>query len=1134
MSSTGIQHIVDKLDAFIRKFYKNELLKGAMLFVGLGILAFLVVTSLEAVGRFDGITRQLLFFSFIGCIGVILFKYVLVPLSKLLQLTKTINHDQAAEILGKHFPEVNDKLLNTLQLHREAANDSNELLIASIEARVKSLNPVPFSSAIKFSDNRRYLKFVVIPASVLVLLLFTNASWITEPSERLVNYNKSYEPPAPYSIQLENESLDVVEQESIQLIVKVEGSEVPSSISVLKNGSKFRMKKLSKNRFAYTVKADKSMNLRFTSGEVSSRQYSLNVLPRPSISNFKVLLDYPDYTGKKDEVLEGVGDLNVPEGTVAKWEFDTKNVSELSVVSNSLDTALTKNNLQLSRKLMESERYWVYTSNDYIKNADSSAYLIDVTKDEYPQIDVEEDVDSNNAAIRYFMGQVADDYGVSALSFTVNFRKGERKGKSETKTVHVSQNALAEQFMHYINFDDLKLMPGDEVSYFFTVWDNDGVNGRKSVSTGSRVFQMKSEEELEKEFSSKTENTLSEMEQAINEASKLKKEMDALKNEMSNSKSMSWQQKEKLQSLLDKQLSLQEQVEKLKEEFKKNNEDQEKYKELKEETQEKRDQLEELMDELFTPEMKEMLEELQKLMQELNKDQIQNNMEQISMENEDMKNELERALEHMKELQFQEKLDDLIKKSEELAKEQKDLGEKMEDKEISKEEAEKKQDEIDKKMEDLKDKMEEIKEKNDKLGKKHDMEESEKKQEESEQSQKESEQQLQNNKMKKAGQEQQKAGESMEQMSKEMQSMQASASQQQQQEDMDALRQLLENLIEMSFTQEEVMDDIEGLSAHDPQYFEVGRKQRKLLDDSQIIKDSLLALSKRVMQIQPIVNKEISEINYYMDKTLEDIGERRTNEAKYKQQVIMTSTNNLALLLDEALKQMQQQMASQMPGTGQCQKPGGNGKPSSIPSLQEMQEQLSKQLEKMKKGMQDGQKSGDKSGNKPGDKPGDKSGNKPGDGKQGGNGGDAPGEGQSESMAKLAAQQAAIREQIKKLKQALNEDGSGNGNGLDKVIEDMEKTEEDIIFNKISDKTLMRQKDILTRLLEHEKAERERDQEEKRESKEAKNDEISNPEKFLEYKRRKQKELEMLRTIPPDLRIYYKQKVNAYFNSADL
>ena len=50
----------------------------------------------------------------------------------------------------------------------------------------------------------------------------------------------------------------------------------------------------------------------------------------------------------------------------------------------------------------------------------------------------------------------------------------------------------------------------------------------------------------------------------------------------------------------------------------------------------------------------------------------------------------------------------------------------------------------------------------------------------------------------------------------------------------------------------------------------------------------------------------------------------------------------------------------------------------------------------------------------------------------------------------------------------------------------MEETEKDIVNKRISDMTLNRQQEILTRLLESEKAEREREKEERRESSEAK------------------------------------------------
>src|SRR5690606_2101247 len=102
------------------------------------------------------------------------------------------------------------------------------------------------------------------------------------------------------------------------------------------------------------------------------------------------------------------------------------------------------------------------------------------------------------------------------------------------------------------------------------------------------------------------------------------------------------------------------------------------------------------------------------------------------------------------------------------------------------------------------------------------------------------------------------------------------------------------------------MKELAQTDRNDPTYISSTQQQRKLKDDSKMIEDSLFALSKRVMQIQPTVNKEINLINSNMNKALADLGERRTSNALARQQLAMTSANNLALLLDQALQQMQQ------------------------------------------------------------------------------------------------------------------------------------------------------------------------------------------------------------------------------------
>ena len=132
----------------------------------------------------------------------------------------------------------------------------------------------------------------------------------------------------------------------------------------------------------------------------------------------------------------------------------------------------------------------------------------------------------------------------------------------------------------------------------------------------------------------------------------------------------------------------------------------------------------------------------------------------------------------------------------------------------------------------------------------------------------------------------------------------------------------------------------------------------------------------------------------------------------------------------------------------------------------------------------------------------------------------------------MAAKQEAMRQQLEEMARQLQEgeDGEGAGkNGLKEAIRKMEENEKDIVNNRINTETLKRQEEILTRLLEAEKAEREQDKEKKRESKRANQTDRKTPPEFLEYQKQKQKQAELLQSIPPSLRPFFKEKVNQYF-----
>ncbi len=1138
MAAENFSTLHQKLDAFIRKYYKNQLIRGLIYGVGLVVAFFLLTNLLEYIGHFEVTGRMILFWSFIGASAFVLVKYIAVPLFKLANLGKVITHEQAAEIVGNHFTDVKDKLLNTLQLRRMSENTSLEqyaLVQASVNQRIEELRPIPFTSAIDISENRKYLGWLFVPVLVFSAIMLINSDIITGSTDRLFNYNTQFIPEAPFSFMVAEDSLEVVEKQDYLLKVEMEGDYVPDKVYISVDGKRVKMERENKIVFSHTFRnVRENVDFMMLADGFFSKTYELKTIPNPVIQNFEVELDFPQYTNKQDQTLRNTGDLIVPEGTLVRWKFKTASTKEVRITMGDsvlrLDETLA-GQFELQKRVLSSANYSVQSKNEFITNGSEVNYFLNAVKDEYPAIDMEERLDSNNIRHKYFSGNISDDYGFSRLTFNyriTNKENPEKKGELKSEKIQINGGFNKDQFFHFWDVSTIKLSPGDQIEYYFTVWDNDQINGAKSSRTRSQIFSAPTKKELSDNMDKTNDQIKKDLQESIKEAQQIKKELEDVQKDMFNKKNMTWQDKNKIQDLLDRQRNLEQKLDQVKQQNKQNNQQQQEYRELNEELLEKQKMLEELFEKIMDDEMKKLFEELEELMDKLDKNQIQEKLEEMKWSQEDMEKSMDESLELFKQFEFEQKVDDVVEKLEDLAEKQEELSEESENRKNDSEDLKQKQDELNKEFEDVKEDMQKLEEMNQELQRKHDLEQAKEDMKNIEQEMQESSQKLDDNKQKKASENQKSAAEQMKESAQKLQDMMAQQQQQQSQEDMQALRMLLENLITFSFDQEDVMEGLRSLSTKDPKYVDLGREQRKLKDDARIIEDSLVALAKRQAMIANIIGDEVGDMKRGIQNSIEHIKERQTANAREQQQHTMTAANNLALLLDEALQQMQQQMASKMPGTGQCQKPGGMGqKPSQgnpSQSLEQMRQQMQKQLEQMQKAMNEG-------GKKPGEKPGEKGnkGNSPGQGGSGMNG--MPGN--SEELAKLAAQQAAIRKEIQRLSQQLNEDGTGAGNGLKQIAKDMEKLEEELVNKRFTNESLMRQKDIITRLLEHEKAQRQQDFDDKRKADEVKNQEYSNPNQFLEYKRKKEKEIELLKTVPADLKQYYKNKVNEYFNKVD-
>jgi len=1102
------QILIQKLDSFIRKYYKNLIIRGVIYSIATLLIFYLSAALLEYFAWMNTGARTFLFYTYLIISVFILISLIFLPIFKLFRIGKIISHRQAAAIIGNHFSDVQDRLLNTLQL-KELSKQSTEnidLIKASIDQRIATLQPVPFNSAIDLKGNRKYLKFAIPPLAVLIGFLLAAPGIITEPTNRIIKHSVYFEKEAPFRFVLLTENLVGIQQEDFTLEVGIEGDAVPVNVFVNTESGPMRMRKKNITTYDYVFRnIQKDQKIRFEADGIKSEEFSIKVLPRPIVLNFSAELDYPAHTGRRDETLENTGDLVIPEGTIVKWKFFSRDTDEITISFRDSTYALVAEKANVfshKQRLMVSTSYDIKTSNTFLKNPDSLVFSISVIPDIYPTITVEEFMDSVFTERVYFRGLIKDDYGFRQLTFNYEHSSSfNKEPKVSSENLPLQNSSNQQQFFHFFDLISLNMQPGDEVVYYFEVWDNDGVNGSKSSRTQKMIFKTPTLDELAEKVDNSNQQVKDDMQRALKDLNLLQRDIDEMNRQMLEKNSLNWQDRQKLENMLNMHMSIQQRIENMQKVNDEKLRDESLYKEVDEELLQKQEELRQLMEELLTDEMKKMMEEIQKLLDEMDKDKVSQMLEEMKMSSKDLEDQLDRSLEIFKQLEFEQKLKETIDNLKNLSEKQDKLAEETKNADkSSSEDLQKKQEELNKDFDQVKQDLEELRKKNEELENPNQLQDTKNEEQSIEDSMKEGSEQLNQQQNKKASEKQKDASQKMEELSESLQEMMDGMMMEQMGEDLEALRQILDNLITLSFDQENLTLDYGTVNSNDPKYTELIKNQFDIKENMGMVADSLKALSKRQMAIQSFVTKELNAIDRSFEQSIEAMNERQNRKAQENQQLAMTSINNLALLLFEAFNQMQQQMMSmQSAGNSSCNKPGKPGGSQQMKSMQQLQQQLNDQLQQLR----DGQKPGKM------------------DGKQG--------QQMSEQLARMAAQQAAIRKQMEAFRDQLREETGKSDGNVSKIIEEMEKTEKDIVNRQITQETLERQKEIMTRMLKSEKAEMQREEEERRESREARNYKTSNPDEILEYYKLKNREVELLKTLPPNLTPFYRNKVSDYF-----
>jgi hypothetical protein len=1096
--------------------------------VGIGLIYFLFTLFIEYFLWLKPAARTVLFWTFIVVELFLLLRFILFPIFKLFKLQKGINYDDASKIIGNHFNEVGDKLTNFLQLSQDT--NTSELLLASIDQKANTLQPIPFGNAINFGKNKKFLPLAIIPILFFAFFYLSgNSNFISQSLNRVVHYKEQFLPPAPFEFQLLNKNLQTEQNQDFLLKVKTVGKIVPENAMILIGNESYYMESNKAGEFQFVIpKPKENIAFHIEANDVSSHEYELNVITVPSIANFEMVLNFPGYLNKKTEIIKGTGNAVLPEGTRVTWRMNTLATQRVEWTDATTKYGFVKqdNQFLLSKNIAQNTDYQIVTSNNKVQNYEKLNYQISVVKDQYPTISVGNAPDSLKIEKNYVLGQVSDDYGLSKLQ--VVYYPKDKPNLAKRGTIAVKRDVY-DQFVFSFP-SNLLVEQGVSYEYYFEVFDNDAIHNFKSTKSSVFSNRIATETEKEDQVLQQQNDNINSLEKSLKTQDKQLNEMEKLQKMGKEKDNLEFKEQQKVNDFLNKQKQQDEVMKNFAEKMKDN---------LDKVKTEKKDEVKELLKDRLDKvdkdleKNKKLLDELQKLNEKLQKEELFEKMDKLKQDSKNQTKSLQQLVELTKKYYIEKKAEQIADKLDKLSEKQDKLSEN------EKENSTAKQEEINKEFDKIQEEIKELQKDNKELKTPVELPDTAPKEKSIDDDLKKASDELKKDSKAGAKPKQKSASKKMKQMSQDMQSSMDMGAQDQMEEDAAMLRQILDNLLAYSFSQEDVMKQFKGLKRGSPSFNKNLKIQQDLKQQFKHVDDSLFALSLRNPKIAESVTTEIGNVEYNVDKAIETLADANVSKGVSHQQFATSAANKLADMLSATLNNMQMSMS--MSGSGKGKPKPGQGDGMQLPDIIKKQEGLG---EKAKKGMKPGQKPGEGQSGKDGEKEGGKEGKgkegKDGkDGKSGQGGGGKSqgnqngengkdGEGDAKAIMEIYKEQQQLREA---LQNELNKQGLG-GQGQN-ALDQMKQIEKQLLNKGFNNDVLQKMLNLKYELLKLDKAVQQQGEEKKRQS-ETNKKEFTNPTNALPTRLQEYlNSVEILNRQTLPLRSNFNQKVQEYFKTND-
>lgn len=1052
-----VSTIVETIHQQFKKLSRNYYLAPAGIFVGIFLLGLAAVGLLEnSLYLSPTVKFTVLGFLFAGSVATSFYSY---------RSTNSISFKSFYHRFGRWaaIPELSD----ALDLHFDTASDA-PLKRAAIKQNISALDHQSIQNKLsKFSKQHPIQKnYYISVAIVLTAFIFLSGITLINPApiERLAQPWKQFTPPNPYNYTVEPGNLVIEQGNSFSPSIHFE-DQIPQQLTLafktnIEENFRERTPNIVDNNKATFKPVKLSTDGRYfmKMDGFESETFEIDVQLRPRFEKLTLMVTPPDYTRLDTTFYDyPFSKIRAYRGSAIKITGVTnKPIRHLLYRSTTLQDTLdpsensaAKHHFQTTHPVTNTDTI-SFSMHDSagLTNNNSFRFILVPRKDQHPVVNILEPTKSiemrkaNKLNLKY---EASDDFGITSASLHYELKRAftsePEKGAKEITTPKINE----EQNVSW-NLPALKPKARDVITYWIEVYDNDQYSGAKSSRSQKMSIIFPSLTEYMDELQNKERDVTESLNKLSESFGRMQDKYNEFKDKLKQNPKTNWEQQQELKEVDRERKKMDKEVEKLNRKFEEIRNEIKENRVMSPETIKAYDELQKLIKEINDPELQKALEELQNSLGDLNPEQMRKALQNYEFNEEQYKQRLNRTVELFKALKLNSNLEKYAKSLEELSVQEQKISKSDQ---ATRKEAEQQQ-AIQKDLSDLQEQLKKLSSDAPDKAKKQveelqqitdrQLDHIQKKLKENinrlkQQApyEKDSETQIQQRYIQKQ----------LEKTARQIRDAKQQLNQQRRNINMAALEYVLYSLLNLSKNQEDLTKETGTLPPRSQAFVEKARLEQNISSQFTILSDSLFIISSEIPSFSNQINKKKTEVKNQLSRAVNLLAERNRSNATYAQRQSLGGINELSTMIASLIDQLNNQQ-------------GGSGGAMSMQQLMEQlqkmsgkQQQLNQQIQDMINDIQGNRLSQD----------------------------------QMDRLNQMSKQQNRIRKQIKKLQRR---GGLGPGDRvlseLERMNEQMEDTINDLRGGQVDRNMMKRQENILSRMLNAEKAVQERGKEDRREA----------------------------------------------------